>query len=153
MPDPEEHRPFSEEQRGEVCAVLGLGCGRATAAKRIGREEVELYEEASRNPEFAAEMRQAESAYELRHMKNVYEAASDPKNWRVSVWALEHVLPERYARRDPGRINASQAVKIVGMVADILVEEVTDEAIRESIQRRIGSLLDEFRHDRLRKGM
>ena len=153
MPDSKEHRILTEEQRREVCGVLGLGCSRATAAKRVGCLEEELYEESSRNPVFATEMRLAESAYELRHMKNVYEAAVDPKNWRVSVWALEHVLPERYARRDPGRVNENQMRRIVGKVVDILVEEVSDEVIRNNIHRRIESLLDEFRHGRLRKGM
>lgn len=148
MTDTKYPLPLTEKQRSDICAVLGMGCSRATAAKRVGIPESVLYREMERYPEFEAEMRLAESSYELRHMKNVFDAAADPKNWRVSVWALEHVLPERYARRDPSRVSPDQFQRFLNALLDIVIEEVPEKEHQDKIRHCVTQLLDEVTHRR-----
>jgi hypothetical protein len=45
----------------------------------------------------AADLKKANSAFELRHVRNIQTMATD--DWKASAWLLERKFPKRYSRR------------------------------------------------------
>ena len=132
-------------QKQQICSIVQLGCTPATAAKHVGCGRSAIHTAANRDPRFAADLRRAEAQNELTLMKNVFEAAQEPKNWRASVWSLERVYPERYLRHLPDAVTAEQLVSVVESLVDIVTDEVTDAQRRERIVVRIGEVTSQLR--------
>ena len=131
---------LDEEQKKRICGIVNVGCSPATAAKQVGCTVEAIRNEVSRDRQFAAAIRYAEASHEITHMKNVYTAAQEPKDWRASVWALERTYPDRYARRDPDVVTADQLAALVARLVDILIEEVSNPEDRERIMARMAEL-------------
>ena len=132
-------------QKQQICSIMQLGCTQATAAKHVGCGRSAIRAAAGRDLRFAADLRRAEAQNELTLMKNVFEAAQEPKNWRASVWSLERVYPERYLRRLPDAVTAEQLVRVIESLVDVVADEVTDTQRRERIVVRIGEVTRELR--------
>ena len=136
---------LDQEKKAEICAVVRLGCSRATAAKRTGCTVADIRREAQRDPQFAARLGAAESDLEIAHMRNVFEASKETKNWRVSVWALERIHPARYARRGPDVVTSEQLARFVRVFTEIILEEIPDKTHQRNIVSRVGRLLTQLR--------
>jgi len=137
-PDPPH---MSDEQRRKVCAYLSIGCDREAAAKLSNCSHPDMRREMSRDPAFAVEVRRAEAAGELIHVRNVQNAAQDVKNWRASVWWLERHSPERFARRGAGTVTTRQLKAFVAQLASIVIEELPDAADRQRLLDRFEQLI------------
>ena len=88
--------PLTDLQR-DVLAIVRAGCPRATAGHCVGWNEARWTDELQQSETFRNELLRTEAALEANHLRNVQAAAQDKRNWRASVWWLEHRFPERYA--------------------------------------------------------
>jgi hypothetical protein len=71
----------------------------------------------------------------------VWEAIKDVKNWKASVWWLERRYPERYGGRTAGVVTARQLKAFVGMLFDVLDEELCEAELRERLVLRLQALV------------
>lgn len=133
---------LTDEQQGRVCGILSVGCDRQTAAHLVGCSVGDIGRAMRSNPRFAADVAHAEASCELNHMHNVQQAAKEKANWRASVWWLECRSPERYGKRGAGEVTARQLKAFVSIVADVLSEEIRDEADRGRLRTRLQSIED-----------
>jgi len=132
---------LSDEQKRKICAYLSIGCDRETAAKLSNCSHSDVLCEMSRDPVFAVEVRHAEGAGELTHVRNVQNAAQDAKNWRASVWWLERHSPERFGRRDVGTVTTRQLKAFVAQLVSIVIEEFADAEDRQRLLDRFHRLV------------
>ena len=86
---------LTEEQQRDVVAILNAGCDRATASAYVGLTLEAWDQVLAADAEFTRQILRAEANARLTHMRNVYRAAGDAKNWRTSVWWLERYGPQR----------------------------------------------------------
>lgn len=128
---------LTEQQQRDVCLILSTGCDRLAAAKYVGCSLADLRRAIRNVPQFAADLRRAEAAIEMTHMRNVQNAAKDEKHWRASVWWLERRAPERYGRRDAGEITVPQLESFAAQLIAAVSEEVRDEGDRGRLLARL----------------
>jgi len=131
---------LSPEEQHRVCGVVQRGCDYETAVKLIGRTLGDLRTTLRTRGDFACELARSEAICEFRHMENLQKAAEEPKNWRVSVWWLEHRLPERFASRRPGTLSATGLQGLLRDLAAGLAEDVRSGEDRRRIQQRLEGL-------------
>ncbi len=136
------NRPFAldEGKKREIVAILSMGCSRRAAAKYVGCAPATIVNTARREPEFAAQLEQAESKAEIGLMKNIHKAAGREQYWRAAAWALEHKYPDQYALPRPDAIPRGEIIGVLTQLADLIMEEVTVAAIRKPLMKRLQSL-------------
>jgi len=127
--------PLTDEQKGQVCGILSVGCTRETAADFVGCSLGDIGQAMQQDSTFAANILRTEAGSELSHMRNVQQAAKEAKNWRASVWWLERCSPERYGPR--GKVTATQLQAFIDTVVTILNDELQDEADRQRVVARL----------------
>ncbi len=131
---------LNAEKRGQIVAILSVGCSQSTAAQYVGCAVSTIQRTADRDPEFANELCQAKCNAELGLVRNIRNAAKKEQYWRAAAWALERGFPEKYAPRDPDVITAEQLVQILRQLAERIVEHVPNAAYRKNIVKDIESL-------------
>jgi len=98
---------LSPQQQSEVCSFVQLGCSSETAAASVGLTIEQLEEQLLVDNQFAEQMLRAAAMVEAHHMKNVRQAAEEEKNWRASVWWLEHCAFAKYGAKYGGKTSAA----------------------------------------------
>jgi hypothetical protein len=136
---------LSDEQKGQICGILSVGCDRQTAANFVGCSIAEIGRLMQHDPAFAANVRRTEAGTELAHMRNVQQAAKDAKNWRASVWWLERHAPERFGRRGAGAMTFPQVDAFMEIVAGILTEEIHDSGDQQRVLAKLKQATDTLR--------
>ena len=131
---------LNAEKRGQILAILSVGCSQTTAAQYVGCAVSTIQRTADRDPEFAQALRQAKCNAELGLVKNIRNAAKKEQYWRAAAWALERGFPEKYAPRSPQVITAEQLAQIMGQLAERIVEHVPNPEYRKNIVKDIESL-------------
>jgi len=134
-------RLLSDEQKGQICGTLSVGCDRETAADFVGCSTADIGRAMQRDAAFAANIRRTEASCELSHMRNVQQAAKDAKNWRASVWWLERHSPERFGPRRAGSVTARQLKEFVDTLTAILNEEISNEADHHRVVARLDQAI------------
>jgi hypothetical protein len=86
---------------------------------------------------FAEEVRFQEAVFELNHMRSLTKAAEKEANWRISVWWLETMHPERYGPRGSGQVTVKQLKLYVEHIATTLVVEVHNDEDRERLLSKL----------------
>jgi len=133
---------LTDDQKGQVCGVLSVGCDRQTAANLIGCALADIRRTMQCDPQSAASVCRAEAGSELSHMRNVQQATKETKNWRASVWWPERHSPERFGPRGPGVVTARQLKAFIAILTDALQEVVHSEDDRQKIVARLKTLTD-----------
>jgi hypothetical protein len=141
MTDESNSLPLTDEQKSQVRGILSVGCDRQTAVDYVGCSLADIRRAMQQDAAFMADVRRAEAGIELMHMRNVQEVAETKKEWRASVWWLEHRSPERFARK-VGTMTARQLKAFTAMLLDIYREEVRDAADRERLIARFTRLME-----------
>ena len=129
---------LDEVKKGQICAMLAVGCSRSTAAKFVGCAVGTIRHTAGRDPKFDTALKAAESKHEVIHLKNIQEAGK--RYWRVSAWALERMYPARYAAQGSGSIAREQLNDVLEKFATIVAEEVPVAKYRANILKRLSDL-------------
>lgn len=128
---------LSEIEKSQFCAIIRLGCDRATACMRLGVTPAQLRIELAQDEAFAKNVRRSAAEIELEHMRNLRKAGEDPKNWRVSQWWLERRAPQRYAARTFGAVSAEQLDALFDQLAEIIAEHVPHVDLATAIVERL----------------
>jgi hypothetical protein len=135
-------RQLTDEQKGQICGILSVGCDRHTAANFVGCSLADIRRAMQQDATFAADVCRAEAGAELHHMRTVQQATKEEKNWRASVWWLERRSPERFGPRGPGVVTARQLKAFIEILADALREDVRNSDDRQQVIKRLKSLAD-----------
>ncbi len=131
---------LDEIKKGQIIAMLAVGCSRRTAAKFIGCDVKTIANTAEREPAFAERLRQTENSQEYTHLKNIQDAAKQDKYWRAAAWVLERRFPDDYGRRGPHVVTVNQIRELLARFAEIIVEEVPVPEYRKNILKRFTAI-------------
>jgi len=139
---PNRSRPFAldEGKKREILAILAMGCSRRAAAKYVGCAPATIGNTAHRDPDFAAQLENAESKAEIGYMKNIRKAANKEQYWRAAAWALERKYPNEYAPRGPDAIARDEVIELLIQLSAVIVEEVPVAKLRKNLLKRLKSL-------------
>lgn len=129
---------LDEVKRAQICAMLAVGSSRSTAAKFVGCAVDTIRNTARRDPEFKAQLKQAESKHEVMHLKNIQEAGK--RYWRASAWALERLYPARYGTKGSDSVARQRLSDVIEMFGTIIAEEVPVAKYRANILERLSEL-------------
>jgi len=132
-------RGLTDEKRGQILALLKLGCSQNMAADYVGCDPRTIRREAERDPTFAEKLRQAGGNAELGWLQNIRNAAKKEQYWRAAAWALERVFPERYARRGPDVLTLEQVGLLLSRFSQIMIDDIP-ERYRTRIAKRMDAL-------------
>jgi hypothetical protein len=135
---------LTDEQKGQICGILSVGCDRETAANFVGCGSADISRAMLRDREFAAHVRRTEAGCELGHMRTVQEATKEPKNWRASVWWMERRAPERFGPRGAGQVTLRQLDEFLNVVADIVFDEIECRDDQQRVLVRMGEAIREL---------
>jgi hypothetical protein len=141
MREPTSSDPTNDAKRN-LCLILSLGCDRQAAVKYVGWSFEELRGELLQDAAFAADVRRAEAASEMMHMRNIHNAAQDDKHWRASVWWLERRAPDRYGRRAAESVTPLQLESFLALIVSAVVEEVRATDDQERLLARLQHIAD-----------
>ncbi len=138
-------KPLDQPTQQQLCAILTVGCPLQTAAHYVDCTLADIQHTAKLNKSFAALLRQSQARTEFIHLKNIFTAADDTKNWRASTWLLERLYPDRYGPRKPAVITAEQITHLMHQFSEIIAEEVPVKKYRHRIHHRLDLLLSALR--------
>jgi hypothetical protein len=127
-------------KKREICAILAVGCNRATAALYVGCHPDTIRNTAQRDGQFALDLERAESQHEVKHLAFINKAAEEGKYWRAAAWALERKYPGRYGPRRPDMFTVEQVSHVLGQFAGVILAEVPDASQRQRILARLSDL-------------
>jgi len=133
---------LTDEKKRDIVAILAVGCSRVAAAAYVGCTARTIRNTASRDPEFALQLRAAEGRQELTYLKQIHEAAKKPQYWRAAAWFLEHRLPDLYAARKPDSVSRQQTIDLLTEFAEILTEEIPVARYRKGVLQRIERMVE-----------
>jgi hypothetical protein len=135
---------LTDEQKGQICGILSVGCDRETAANFVGCRAADISRAMLRDHAFAAQVRRTEAGCELGHMRTVQEATKEVKNWRASVWWMERRAPERFGPRAVGQVTLRQLDEFLNVVADIVCDEIECRDDQQRVIVRMGEAIREL---------
>jgi hypothetical protein len=133
-------KPLTVEQKSAICVVIELGCDRETAANRVGCTLADIRRAIKEDAKFSTELRWSEASAEMKHMRVVYEATKDVKNWRASVWWLERHAPERFGPRGAGAITIRQMKAYTALVAETVCDSTMPAEVRQQVLSKLSVL-------------
>ncbi|HTU27314.1 MAG TPA: hypothetical protein VMF30_18035 [Pirellulales bacterium] len=137
-------RTLDDLQRRDVLTVVRVTGSRGKAAEYVGCTVGAIEAAARRDLDFGDELQKAELAPILLNLSKIKIAAEDTRHWRAAAWALEHLYPEDYALRRPRSMSAEQIRRALAEFADMIVDEIADEAVRARIMDRVERLAHEL---------
>jgi len=132
-----------------ILRVLGRGYSRPMAARFVGCAVSTILRTAQRDPQFAADLAQAETALLGGSLQTLHQAACQDKNWRAAAWVAERLEPQRFGRRPPHTLTSPEEVgaaliEFLARISEQLPEEYRDVP-REVAMKFIDSLVEEGR--------
>jgi hypothetical protein len=127
-------------KRGQICAMVALGCSRRTAALHVGCAVSTIRHTAMHDRQFREQLRDAERHAEIEPLKNLQTHAA--KNWRAAAWLLERTLPNTYVRRRPGLLDYHEAVQHLQRVIDAMMSEIPEGKVKRRLYRRFAKQRD-----------
>ena len=125
--------PLDERRRAEICAIVGVGCSQATAARYVGCTPGAISAAKKRIASFREEMLHAEAHHELVLVRHIHQAAVGPNGWRAAAWLLMRRYPERYAARAAETVTPQQIEDSLEYFANQVAREVKDASARSRI--------------------
>jgi len=112
-PDPRE--VLDEAKKRQILNLLRLGCSRRMAARQVQCAHTTIARAAARDPQFAYDLADAESAVDMEALRLVRTASQQEKYWRAAAWLLERRNPEDFARR----AHALPADRVAAMLIEV----------------------------------
>src|SRR4051812_33208740 len=125
-------RSLDKHAQGAICGILSVGGTFDLAARYVNCTRKTIYNTAQRDPEFREKLKQSQSGNELMHLNTIKEAGKQIRYWPAAKWALEHMYPDRYARK-PGTMRVRDVQDLVGQIVQAVVSVVPDVALRNAI--------------------
>jgi hypothetical protein len=130
-------RTLDASERAKLLQVVQLGCPRSTAAKFVGLTGEQLEGLLRQDEQLTREVLRAEAEAEVRHMGNVHKASSDEKNWRTSVWWLEHRGLGVVGARGTDEGFSEAVLAALDRFAELIVAEIPDLMRRQLLLTKL----------------
>ncbi len=130
-------KPIPEKKQREILALLSMGCSRMTAARYVNCTQKAIDELAQNNPDFAEKLRRAEANLEIESIKNMFNAATQEKNWRASAWVLERKSPQEFLKKKPDVIPAGLLDTLLNRIVTLLIEECPAAVQRKGLLKKL----------------
>lgn len=128
-------------KKAQILAIVSLGGTRTMAARLVGCTPRTIWNEAQRDPEFAAALAKASHATEFSYLQSIQKAAQESRHWRAAAWVLERTRPERYGPRRPDTITVAQMRRFIHQVVTMVTEEVPAR-YRKRLLHRLTTMTD-----------
>ncbi len=124
-------------------ALISAGCSRSDAARYVGCAVSTIQNSARRDKAFAERLRHAEMNAELAMLRQVREAGA--RSWRAAAWSLEHLNPQRYARRRADYLTFEEVEQLISTLAGVILRGIEPGPVLKGAIKRLDSLMDDFR--------
>jgi len=134
-------RVLDEVKRGEICALISVGCSLEAAARYVGCNPSTIRREAVRNDEFYKRLRNAEVAAEIKPLNALQRAAAT--HWRAAAWLLERTRPDRFAKFPPHMVRIDDAQQLLEHFLEIVAQELPDTPECNAAYRRVNRAIME----------
>ncbi len=133
---------ITEEQRTQICAMIGVGCSLRSAARLAGCCESSVRSLLFRDKAFSERFRKSEQTLEVIALRNVQTAAQ--KNWRAAAWLLEHVQPNEYLPIKRDVVTPEQVKLVVELYSETICREVRNHDDRRRVGKALADLTTRF---------
>ncbi len=142
---PRRGRPavLTPEKRQRVLALLSNGCSRRTVARFVECSPATITRTAARDPEFAAQLAQAEAHLEVELLANLRRAAKNDRHWRAAAWLLERKYPHNYPSPHRHLYTPDQVTQLFIAALDSLAPHLPPPH-RELAIQNLATLLLQF---------
>lgn len=97
-------RALDAEKKTRILDYLTRGLSRFDAAARVHVVHTTIANEAERDPEFLASLKDAEIDCKLFHLDKIRNAKRDTP-WQASAWFLERKWPEEFGKAEYSRVD------------------------------------------------
>jgi len=97
---------MTPDQIDAILRAVRLGLHPDRAAQASGVTPSTLRAHRKRHPEFATAIKEAESTAEQGFLARILKHTE--KQWTAAAWMLERRWPERWAKREPDRVEAAK---------------------------------------------
>jgi hypothetical protein len=129
---------LDELKKNKVLGLIELGHSRRTAGRLVGCSGITITRAATRDPDFAAKLDEAESHSNTEALKLIRQTANQERYWRAAAWVLERRIPEEYGRRAPKTFTSEEVQKMFSKFVQLVLAEVPYDR-----QDAVLDLLDE----------
>ena len=136
---------LDEDKRTTIVTVLTLGGTIALAARTVGCCPRTIYNTATRDPEFGKRMQRARANHELKLLKRIDDAASDPKYWRAAAWQLERMYPDRYQPRAAHSFPVPVIDQMMQELVGIVKKYLPSRDARDRLATEVSDRFDDFK--------
>lgn len=127
-------------KKGQILAILSVGCSRRIAARYVGCSPTTIQNTAEREPEFAKQLHRADHGAEIEYLKRIRTAAQKEQYWRAAAWALERLNPEDFASRPLDVLTYEQVKTLVTRLAEVVIAQIS----RADHRKRMLKAVDRF---------
>jgi hypothetical protein len=125
-------RALDPGKRANIIAILGVGGTRTLAAEFVGCHPQTITNTAKSDPQFAEDLRHAESSSEVHLLTSITNASKGVAH--AAKWALERLYPNTYGRRKPGTYSVEDIKQLLIELANRLAgAAVTEEERTRSL--------------------
>jgi hypothetical protein len=132
FPSPRE--TLDDVKKRTILALLAGGCSRRSAAHFVGCAPSTITRAATRDPDFDAAVVHAEQSAELKLLRHIQNAGTNPRYWRASAWLLERLNPNDYTVH-PNLMTKDQMEQVVAQVCELLYKDIPIENMEHAIEK------------------
>jgi hypothetical protein len=134
MVTPSPRPPIGEPVLDDFCKRLiirGISRGytRTKIAAMIGCAVSTIMRTAERDPQFFADLAQAEAAFLNGSIDTLYHSACQEKNWRAAAWVAERLDPDRFGRTPPRSRTIPQMLELIGKLLTRICDQLPEEQV------------------------
>jgi hypothetical protein len=144
MTQGQKRTALDEVKKGEILALLSVGCSRRMAARCVGCSPSTIPRTALRDREFAKRLGRATLAAQVGYLKRIQKASQKEQYWRAAAWALERLNPDDFGPRSPDTVTLVRIKEMMTTLGQLVVEELPNPADRKHIIAGVSAMLAEL---------
>jgi hypothetical protein len=134
MVTPSPRPPIGEPVLDDFCKRLiirGISRGytRTKMAAMVGCAVSTIMRTAERDPQFFADLAQAEAAFLNGSIDTLYHSACQERNWRAAAWVAERLDPDRFGRTPPRSRTIPQMLELIGKLLTRICDQLPEEQV------------------------
>src|SRR5262245_35398632 len=127
---------LDDEKRARIITILSVGGTYALAAQHVGCSRQTIFRAANRDPEFRKRLDEAKSSTEIQFLETIKVAGIENKCWQAAKWALQHMHPDRYARK-AFTLPLADVKALISQVLDTIAKAISDSKTHAKVRRRV----------------
>ena len=108
---------------------ISRGYTRTKMAAMVGCAVSTIMRTAERDPQFFADLAQAEAAFLNGSIDTLYHSACQEKNWRAAAWVAERLDPDRFGRTPPRSRTIPQMLELIGKLLTRICDQLPEEQV------------------------